>query len=322
MIGRLNVRHGELTLIDHDHHPVARLEEINSDGAITDPHHLHGAVWFAKAVAPSSGVALTDYWTAVDFGDEDGLALAVRDGHGKIAGGTLLTDFQLQPQPTGPTFKARCKLEHVALGQLTRGTGEQPPLAEGKFYGNLDCQGFADDPSSRTGGGRLWLEGAKLRDSAALKLIGQVLRISDLSHLEFKQADMNYKVEGTVLRIESLTLAANDVQIVAHGRYLTDQDQLDVHGRLTIDRAVSHQLPQFIESNFTPCGTEAPGSRYLDFDVTGSADDPKSNLYDRAMAGPMKGLLDNLLAPKVKNPKNKNREREAKPPPAPVAPPL
>ena len=313
LISRLNVRHGEFTLHDRNHRPLVRIEEINADGAITDAHHLHGAVWFAKASnASSPGAMLTDYWTAVDYGDEDGLALAVRDGHGEIAGGSLQTDFRLEPKPDGPTFTSSVKLDRVALGQLTRGSGEQPPLAEGQFFGNLDCHGFADDPSSRVGGGRLWLVGAKLRDSAPLKLIGQILRISDLSHLEFKQADLDYKVEGKVLRIETLTLTANDVQIVARGRYLTDEDRLDVHGRLTIDQAVSRQLPQFIESNFTPCGPEAPGSRYLDFDVTGSANDPKCNLYDRALAGPMKGLLDNLLAPKAKNPRNKNRERETK----------
>ncbi len=317
LISKLHVRHGEMTFLDHDHHSLAQVEGINSDGAITDAHHVHGAIWFAKAGIPSSGVALTDYWTAVDFGDEAGPSLAVRDGHGNIGGGKLRTEFRLQPQADGPTFDASCKLENVALGQLTRGSGDQPPLAEGKFYGNLDCHGFADDPSSRTGGGRLWFVGAKLRESAPMKLLGQMLRISDLSHLEFRQAEMDYKVEGTVLRVESIVLAANDVQIVAKGRYLTDEDQLDLHGRLTIDQAVSHQLPQFIESNFTPCGAEAPGSRYLDFNVTGPASDPKSNLYDRLMAGPMKGLLDNLLAPKTKNPKNKNREHEAKPQPAP-----
>ena len=130
---------------------------------------------------------------------------------------------------------------------------------------------------------------------------------------------MDYKVEGTALRVESVVLAANDIRIVAHGRYLPDEDQLDLHGRLTIDQAVSRQLPQFIESNFTLCGADAPGSRYLDFDVTGPASDPKSNLYDRMTAGPMKGLLDNLLAPKTRTPKNKNRDREAKalPPPGP-----
>ncbi len=315
LVNKLHVRHGDLTFRDRDHHPLVHVEEINSDGAISDPHHLGGAIWFSKAATPSAAAVLTDYWTAVDFGEQEGLA--VRDGHGSIAGGTLRTDFRLQPQEAGPAFSVSCKLENLALGQLSRDASNQPPLAEGQFFGTLDCHGFADDPASRTGAGRLWLVGAKLRDSAALKLLGQVLRISDLTHLEFKQAEAAYKVEGTVLRIESMVLAANDIRIVGHGSYLTDDDQLDLHGRLTIDQAVGHQLPQFIESNFTPCGAEAPGCRYLDFDVTGPAADPKSNLYDRITAGPMKGLLDNLLAPKTRNPKNKTRERESKPQPSP-----
>ena len=318
LISKLLVRHGQVDLLDRERRPLFRVEEINSDGAITDPRHLHGAVWFDRAGVPSTPMTLTDYRTAVDFGDEEGLSL--RDGCGTLAGGSLRTDFRVQPQEAGQTFSTHCSLDHVALGRLTQGSNDHPPLAEGEFFGNVDCHGITDDPTSRVGGGRLWLAGAKLRGSAPLKLLGQLLRISDLTQLELKQAETAYTVDGTTLRIESLVLAANDIRIVARGTYLTDADQLDVHGRLTIDQAVSHQLPQFIESNFVPCGTEAVGCRYLDFDVTGPASDPKTNLYDRLTAGPMKGLLDNLLAPKARNPKNKPRSQEIRASPTPGLP--
>ena len=62
------------------------------------------------------------------------MTLAVRDGHGNLAGGKLRTEFRLQPQVDGRNvFDASCKLENVALGQLTRGSDDQPPLAEGKI---------------------------------------------------------------------------------------------------------------------------------------------------------------------------------------------
>ncbi len=308
-VNNLHVRHGQMDFLNREHRPLFRVEELNSDGAVKDAQHAQGAFWFAKASVPSTGIALTNYCTAVDFGIREGLAL--HDGQGTLAGGSVRTDFRVQPQALGQTFAAACNLDHVALGQLMSSSGDLPPLAEGQFNGTLECHGFTDDPTSRSGGGRLWLVGARLRESAPLKLVGQLLRISDLTQLEFKQADVQYKVAGTTVRIDSLVLAANDIRINAHGVYRTEANQLDVHGRLTIDQAVSHQLPQFIESNFTPCGPEAAGCRYLDFDVTGPADDPKSNLYDRLMAGPMKGLLDNLLAPKSKNPKNKPRGNES-----------
>ncbi len=307
-ISSLHIRHGKLDFLNRGHRPLVQVDELNSDGAITDAQHVHGSVCLDKVAVPSTGLALTNYHTAVDLGQREGLIL--HDGQGTLAGGSLRTDFRVQPRDGRPMFSTACHLDGVALGQLTALSHDRTPFAEGRFYGSLECRGSVDDPASRSGGGRLSLVGGRLRGSAPLKLLGQLLRISDLGRLEFKQADLQYKVDGTSVLIESLVLAANDVRIDAHGTYQTDEDQLDVHGRLTIDQAVSHQLPQFIESNFAPCGPEAAGCRSLDFDVTGPADDPKSNLYDRLTAGPMKGLLDNLLAPKSRNPKGQPRGGE------------
>ena len=269
LVDKLRLRHGKLVYLDRDRHPVAQLEDINVDGATTDPQHAHGALWFARAGGEHGGAALTNYWTAVDFDTEKGLA--VRDGHGDLAGGVLNTDFRLEPREDRLVYSTSAVLQNAAIGQLSRPAADQPPVAEGQLHGRLDLRGFTDDPVSRAGGGRLWVEGGKMHNLPLLNLAGQVLKIADLSHLDFKQAQVDYKVEGTTFRIDPLTLVTNDARIVIRGNYLTAEDRLDLHGRLMIDQAVSHQLPQFIESNFTPCGSEAPGSRYLDFDITGPA---------------------------------------------------
>ena len=79
-----------------------------------------------------------------------------------------------------------------------------------------------------------------------------------------------------------------------------------------IDEAVSRQLPDFIGSQFKPCGDEAPpGSRFVDFDVTGPLNNPKSNLYNRVLGDPMKGFLHDLLTPKPKTPKDKSSRHHA-----------
>ena len=314
LVRKLRVRHGQIASLDHDGRASWRVEDINADGSTPDPQHAQGALWFTRAGGEAPGAAISNYWTAIDY--DSGAGLVARDGRGSIAGGTLTTDLRLRPEADRWSFAAIGKLRHAALDRLTQPAPGQPPLAEGQLHGSVDLRGFTDDSASLAGGGRLWLDGARLRDFPLIKIIGQVLRIADLSQLEFKQAQMNYRLEENVLHVDDLTLVSNNSQAVLRGQYLIAEDRLDFHGRLTIDRAISRQLPQFIETNFTRCGDEAPGSRYLDFDVTGTRDDPKCNLYDRLTAGPMKNLFDNLAAPRAKNsktqrPDNAKRVRPA-----------
>ena len=318
-IDKVHLRHGTFEFLTQQRRPMCRVEEVNLDGSLSADRRATGALWFDRAVLSHTGLALTKFRSAFIFDETGGLEL--RNGHGELAGGELQTDYQLHTGEAGSPFAASCRLKNVDLGQLARVSGGQPSLLEGQLQGSTDFHGLSDDPESRQGAGRLWLVGAKLRDFPLLQVLGQSLRIPDLTRLQFKQAEINYRLEGTTLQIDPLTLTSNDLRMVVHGQYLTEMDRLDLHARLVIDQAISHQLPQFIESNFTACGDEAPGSRYLDFDVKGRLDDPKSNLYDRMMAGPMKGLLDNLLAPpKPKIPKDKRHKHDDKPRPDPSAP--
>ena len=52
---------------------------------------------------------------------------------------------------------------------------------------------------------------------------------------------------------------------------------------------------------------EAPGSRFVDFDVNGPLNNPKSNLYNRVLGDPVKGFFhESPLAQARKFPKDKS----------------
>ena len=150
-------------------------------------------------------------------------------------------------------------------------------------------------------------------------MLGEMLRIKDLSHPQFKTAELDCQLNGEDLQIAPLRLVSNDLQVLAQGHYATDKDQMNLHGRLTIDPAISRQLPQFIEMNFSPCENEDAGRRYIDFDVTGPLGKPSTNLFDRVLAGPSSDLLQNLLAPKPKKPRKTPRPAGQTPVPTPTA---
>ena len=306
-VEKFRVRHGALDLLNQQRKLLGHFEEIDMDGHLRDSGHATGQVRVQRVVHSPSGMQLTNFSSDFTYAEGDGLS--IEKGRSDLAGGVLLADYRLRSQETGSPFTAECQIEGVNLSELIKQAGSQWRFLEGKLQGNVSIHGYSDDPSRRQATGQLKLIGAEVPNLPVLQMFGEMLHIDDLSHLQFKKAELDCQLEGDDLLIAPLSLASNNLRISARGRYSTKTDQLDLHGRLIIDQAISHQLPEFIEMNFTPSTDDGPGYRYVDFDVTGSLTKPTTNLFDRVMSGPTNGLLQNLLAPKPK----KSRGKPAKP---------
>ncbi len=314
-IDLVKLRHGTLNFLDSKDRLIGRFEEVNVDGHLPDIAHVNGEYWFGRAALPRADLVLTNFHGNFAYVQDTQLNLAA--GHGELAGGEVLLTFHLQMDEPGSPFNAECHLENVSLARLFAEAGSKVQPIEGRLEGNLTVSGLSGDPASREASGHFQLVDTHLKNLPLLQAVGGALRIEDLSHLEFRKAEVTCQLHGTTLDIEPLILQSRDFQIIAHGQYLTDEDRLDIHGRLIIDQAVSHQLPQFVETNFTACGDDSPDCRYLDFTVTGPLAKPSTDLFDRALAGPMQSLFGNLLAPKPKNGNKKNpKHKDNSEPPA------
>ena len=300
---KFRVRHGALDLLTGRHNLVGRLQEVNLDGQLRDDGHLEGDLRCERAALARPALRLTNFHSAFLFDEAQGLS--IDGGKGELAGGELRTNYKLSTQTPGSPFSAECRVNNVDLSELLEQAGSQLHLMEGRLQGGVQMEGSSDDPGNRHATGQLRLIGAEVKNFPILELLGEMLRIKDLSHLQFKKAELDCRLDGEELQIAPLSLISNDLQIQAQGSYATDKDELDLHGRLTIDPAIGRQLPRFMELNFTSCGENEPGCRYIEFDVTGPLSKPSTNLYERVIAGPASGLLQNLLAPKPKKLRNK-----------------
>ena len=289
---------------------------MDLDGRLADLQHATGTVGVGKASLPRVGLTLTQFQSDFAYAHDGGLALT--NGHAQLAGGAVTADYHLRTDEPQSPFTVQCRLDNVGLGQLIREAGSRSKLFEGRLQGNLLASGLSDDPESRRATGTIQLLNARVKDFPIFRMLGEMLRIEDLSHLEFKQARLDYRLDGTVLQVDPLVLFSNDLQITAQGKYLTDDDRLDLHARLTVDEAVSRQLPSSVLQQFQP-DADAPGSRFIDFDVTGPASKPNTNLYKRILAPEVTDLLQSLLSPKQKTPRDKFLKRAA--PASPPEPP-
>ena len=302
-IPKFRVRHGWLDLLDGHRKLLGGLEEINLDGKLCSHGQAEGELHVQRAVLARPALRLTNFSSTFLF-DEAG-RLSIDGGRGEMAGGELETNGKLATQEPGSPFSAECHVNHVDLSALLKEAGSQLHMLDGQLQGAVHLEGLSGDPEHRTASGRLRLIQAQVRNFPVLQMLGDMLKIRDLSHLEFKTAELDCQLEGENVQIAPLNLVSNDLQILAEGRYFTGKDQIDLHGRLIIDPAIERQLPEFIKMNFTACGAEDPGCRYIEFDVTGPLGKPSTNLFDRVLAGPANGLLQNLLAPKPKKGRGK-----------------
>ncbi len=314
----LKMRHGTLNFLDVRRRPLGRFEEVNLDSRMAGLDHASGAVWFGKALLPRVGLNMTDFHADFTY-DEKGLTLP--NAKGALAGGTIDLVCHIDLQEPGSPFTASCHLENVSLDELITQAGGRPKLAEGRLRGDIKASGDPGIREGRRATARIELVDGRFSNLSLLQTIGEALRIQDLSRLQFKKAQLDCELEGTVLRVRPLVLVSSNLRITAEGDYHIEDDRLGLRARLTIDQAVGRQLPEFIESNFQPCGVEAPGCRYVDFDVTGTLAKPKSNLLTKVLAGTAGGLLQNLFAPRKKHEKKDTGHSENQsPPPTPANP--
>ncbi len=321
-LDKFRLRHGNLDFLNARHRSIGQFEDVNLDGHLSSADHAMGVVTCDKVTLIHPGLALTKVHSDLVFDRNEGLTF--NDAGAAFAGGWVAVNCHIGTREPGSPFSLNCDMEKVDLHQLLQQVTKHLELLEGSLRGKISVNGASGQTESRTATGRFELLNARLKDFPLFQTFGDALHIADLSHMQFKVAQVDCRLDGTTLAIAPLLLVSNDLKITGQGHYLTDVDHLDLHARLVVDEAVSRQLPDFIGEQFKPAEDEAPGSRFIDFDVTGPLSNPKSNLYNRLLGDPVKGLLHDMFAPKTKNKDKtpKHRPDTLSPTPSPSQPAL
>ena len=171
----------------------------------------------------------------------------------------VTASYHLAPPSRTRLTTCRLNLDNVSLAQLVREAGSHAKLLDGRLQGGLQVSGCRTTRKPASPAARFSFSTPACATFPSFRMLGEMLRIDDLSHLEFKQAQLDYKLDGTVLQIAPLLLVSNDLRITAQGKYQTETDRLDLHARLTVDEAVSRQFPSSVLQQFQP-DADAPAA--------------------------------------------------------------
>ena len=139
--------------------------------------------------------------------------------------------------------------------------------------------------------------------------------------LDLQQASADFRVGEGKVYVDELLLRSPNLKLIARGEVRLDST-LKLGARLVINERISRQLPAFVETNFQ-AGDE-PGTRYIDFAVTGTLAKPKTDLLDRILGKKIQkevgSIFQNIFGGKRK-PEKKEKEKKPKSSPAPSASP-
>ena len=108
-------------------------------------------------------------------------------------------------------------MDNIGLGELIKDAGGKHRFVDGRLQGNLNVSGGLDNPEQCSATGHLQLNDTEIHDFPLFQAVGDILRINDLRHLRFKEAQLDYAFDGTSLQIKPLLLASNDVQSYCSG---------------------------------------------------------------------------------------------------------
>ena len=313
-VDKFRLRHGSMDFFNHRRGLLGRFDEVDVDGHLENHNQrASGEATVARVWLPRAGLKLAQFHSDFVYTPDGDLDL--RDAQAALAGGQLSADYHMRTTEDGTPFTVKCALQNVGISQLIKDAGRKHPFVDGKLQGTLAASGVTNALEECHASGHIQLNDTQIHDFPLIQAVGEALRIDDLRHLRFKTAQLDYRLDGLTLEIKPLLLASDNVRITAEGHYQLRTDRLDLHARLFVDALVARQLPRFVDQKFTPCGDEAPGSKYIDFKINGPINRLTSNLYQRLMPDSLEGLLDNFLRPHPKRAKQKPPEMDDEPSP-------
>ncbi len=330
------IKHGNLELLTAAGERVATFSDVNMLYTSLTPERIEGVARIARIVWNET-VTFETVRTPFNYTPE---ILDLPQISGTIGSGPLSGSFQLKAKEPNSPFTLGLKFDQVDLARVATGAGWGEGQAAGTLDGTLDLEGDFTRFARAEGQAKLALHNGRFKEFSYFEMIGNALQIKQLSDLRLKDSFAEARIADEKVHLESLTLDASDLALSAKGVARFD-GKLQLTARLIAQNALIKQLPGLVRDNFSPGDGD---TRFIDFNITGKAAKPKTDLLDKIVGQKLEAQFDDLVnglfgtkkkkdedkkeAEKAKTEKKKKKKDEPKteadkpaaatPPPAPT----
>ena len=308
-VRRVRLARGEFNFLDGKGKVVARFNGVDFRSAFRNTTALNGTIDIAKT-------SLRDRFFLEKLNSpmrydpnimEFSNVSAQADG-GKITGG-----FSMRPQEQDSPFTAQVRFHDLQADRIVTEAGGPKGMVKGRLEGSLDAAGKTADQNALNGYGEIFLRDGEVQQYSLLVALGQILQIEELTQLRLEQAEVKYHLTPGLITVDQLLLHSPNIRLTATGT-ITFAGKLKLESQLAINEKIRSQLFRAIRDNFQP--TSEPGYSAVAFQITGSAERPKTNLVDKMIGGELKdfgSVLNSLFGGKSDRPKKKKKDEAAQP---------
>lgn len=287
----LSVLRSRILFENRDGWPLLDADGITATAELTAEGDARGEARVPEAVLAGLVVATG---LSSSFTLQDG-QLILPDIRGDVSGGRLDGRGTVATGKDGSPYEWSLRLEDFDLAQLRLPSKLSANRLEGRLAASLDVSG-RNAPKRQVGGtGRLEITSGRLVPSPYLQELGRVLDIRELRGMDLREAFADLRIDNDIVHLDPLWLRAEGLAVELKGT-VTRGGNLDLAGRLLLSPQSAARVEKQTGRELAPAGTSAlPDYRALDFTVTGSLQDPKSDLVKRLLGGGVGGRFGELL---------------------------
>jgi len=241
----------------------------------------------------------------------DGKTLDMPEIQGGLGGGNIHGHFQLRTEAE-PSFTLGMTISEAKLAYLTRDAGGKADGTSGQLNGQIDLTGSPRDTNALQGTASLSLDEAKLTPVDFLVQFGQMFGVDELQKLQLSEATSQFTIQDGRVNVDKVFLQSENLILTGTGTAEFSGD-LDIDAALLVNKKLQRSLRAVMGKNFVK--TEDPEFKKLEFSVTNTLANPKTDLLDKLVGArvgqDIGGLLQNFFrppAPKKDKPKEEPKE--------------
>lgn len=282
------IRHGEVELQDAARQPVATFSDVNMRYTTLTEERIEGVAEIARIVW-AGALVFEKVRTPFNYTTEQ---LDLPQISATLGGGPASGSFNVKLKDAKSPFTLGLKFDQVDVARLARDAAWGEGQASGRLSGTLDLAGRLPEFSRSEGNVQLTLLDGRFHQLSYFAMIGEALGIKELSDLRLKQSTAAARIVDERVFVDSLSLDAGDLQLTAKGSARFD-GKLQLASRLTAQNSVIKQLPGLVRDNFVAGDND---TRYIDFNITGRAGKPRTDLLDRIVGKKYLNQFDDFVS--------------------------
>jgi hypothetical protein len=296
-VENLSILRSRILFENRDGWPLLDADGITSHARISIDGNATGDAAVPEAVLAGLIVARN---LASSFSITDG-TLDLPDIRGEVSRGRLTGRGTIATRSEGSPYEWSLGLDGLQLDQLRLPSKVSGARLEGLLSARLEIEG-RNAPGRRVHGtSRLDITSGRLIPSPYLQELGRVLDIRELRGMDLHEAYADLRIDNDLIHIDPLWLRSEELAVELKGT-VTRGGKLDLDGRLLLSPQAATRITEHTGRELPPANhPQLPDYRALSFDVSGTLQDPKSNLVKRLLGGGVGGqigeFLLNLLGP-------------------------